>query len=135
MKKLLIIAIAALTLSGCATHGQYIERMDAHKGLHIDTVVRSFGPPHRVHNFENGQASYEWIDYGESGSVSIPLTFGNSYYPATYMNFPYSSYCSTIFYANEMGFTTNYTWSGNGCTWYEPGPVEFNEEELENTNY
>lgn len=131
MRNILIIFVLAIALAGCATHGQYIDRMDAHTGLHIDTVVRSFGAPARVHEFDDGGTMYQWF-YSSSGSMSFPIYAGGSY-PASYFSVPYTSSCTTTFYANEMGFTTHYNWSGNSCTWYEPGPVELDDDDIAGT--
>jgi len=127
MKKLIAITIVAVALSGCATHGQYIERMEAHKSLHKDTVVRSFGLPDRVHKLANGGEYYQWID-GQSGSISVPISFGNQYAPPMYSNIPYHYGCSTIFEFDEWGYSRGYTWSGNGCVWYEPATRKELEE-------
>lgn len=63
----------------------------------------------------NGGA-YQWYD-SRSGSMSYPIYFGGTW-PAMYYNVSHTNYCSTTFYTNALGFTTDYKWAGNACKAY-----------------
>lgn len=60
MRKLIVILVVALLVSGCATRAGFKKMADSWLGAHVDTLVSSWGPPHRSYPLSDGGQVLEY---------------------------------------------------------------------------
>ena len=99
MKRTLILLIAAVALSGCATKGGYEKKLATYNGISEIDLIMLLGPPQQVYK-EGGKKflTYSFSRTGPAEQGSI----GNT-----------KSYQTT--FEVEKGIVIGSTWKGNAC--------------------
>lgn len=137
MKKLFLILLATLfAASGCAglrsSEAGYAARLEPLRGVHIDDLVMSWGPPDAEHTFEDGRKMYAFVEskavtiqhFGPT-SVRLQRHYGRSFYrDATMLGLEVREYrCETRFITDKDGRIMEWTFQGNACRATPPEPA------------
>ncbi|MBN9132449.1 MAG: lipoprotein [Nitrosospira multiformis] len=99
MKRTLILLIAAVALSGCATKGGYEKKLIRYNGLSERDLIILLGTPQQVYE-EGGK---KFLTY--SRIVTVPAEQGS---------IGNTRSCETTFEV-EKGIVIGSTWKGNAC--------------------
>lgn len=121
----LVIAVAALAISGCATTAKYEAVLNSWLGSHAQDLVNSWGYPDGSFKAPNGNEVYV---YARGANVTMPSQYhttgtvnslgGYSTFNATTtqsggqtLNF----WCKTYIEMNQSKRIVNWRWEGNNC--------------------
>jgi len=99
MKRTLILLIAAVALSGCATTSGYEKKLALFNGISESDLIMLLGTPHQV--YETGDRKF--LTY--SRFVTVPAAQGS---------IENTKSCQTTFEV-EKGIVIGSTWKGNAC--------------------
>ena len=64
-----IVALALLSLAGCATHGKFVSKMDRFVGQGESAVIGSYGAPAQSYTLTDGSRV---ISYTRGGTMVLP---------------------------------------------------------------
>lgn len=67
--RILPLALAALTLAGCATQGKFVSKMNGFVGQPESVVVGTYGPPQSSYVMNDGSKA---LQYTRGGTVMLP---------------------------------------------------------------
>ena len=101
MKRTLILLIAAVALSGCATTSGYEKKLALFYGISEIDLIMLLGTPQQV--YEAGGRKF--LTYSFSKSVMVPAGEGS---------IENTKSCQTTFEV-EKGIVVGSTWKGNAC--------------------
>lgn len=108
MKKIHVVLLAILVLTGCATEGKLREHLQARLGTSIDDVIQSAGPPTSVFPLNSGSQLYTW--HHSNGHVANAYTsFGVTRAIAS------EAFCDIRYTVDASGTITAYSYYGNTC--------------------
>ena len=131
-----LFALAALTLSGCATTAQFRAAMDGYVGAPIAAAQEAFGYNYAERDLEEGAKAYTWsmVRTGVVPGYETPTyiysdrTGGRgktvSVYPGTY--YPpevYRELCEFTFVTDPSGTILRWNARGEGCRGQPGGAV------------
>lgn len=121
MKRILICALAAFVISGCAAtnpnkeaNDRYDQMMDSLLGETESTLVRAWGPPDRAYEIDD----MKYLKYSSARTIPVPtpLQIGGPT-PNRFMMYgggAASIHCDTVFRI-KSGIVAGYRFNGNGC--------------------
>ena len=135
MKKLSILAIGVLILSGCATTKGYEQMLQTWVGSSESNLVAAWGIPDGVYQMN---AYEKVITYQRGGTTYLPgsaPSYQTTYYGNTATTRPVggspgyviSQSCKTDFVVTN-GIVSSWRWEGNSCRAIPPkapGPISF----------
>jgi uncharacterized lipoprotein YajG len=104
----LLVALALVLLSGCATAEKYDENMRAWVGQNVNQLVAQNGVPTKTMDMPNGDKVYEYHYIGNTvvqAHAVRNMAFASSNTPT----------CTTSFVSDSLGTIKSYAWRGN-CT-------------------
>lgn len=124
LQKLIILTIALISLSGCATVQNYENNLKSWNGYPEASLISSWGIPNR----EYLAGDTKFIEYNHTRTMYIPGTnpsyqtsiYGNTVYTVPYggsSGYTVRLYCNTTFIIKN-GVITGYRFDGNSCRAY-----------------
>lgn len=135
MKKLTILIITILliiTVSGCATHKNFVTKYNRWIGKNISELIRESGYPNSSYDIPNGNKVYV---YTKSTTLTTPSigfggyfghTIGNNGYIGFPLGFGWNDYdevvqsCTLFIETDKKGIILKWGSRGNHCVANEP---------------
>jgi len=112
-RKILILILASLSLTGCVTVAKFEARMDAKKGLNKAQLIEEMGIPDKEYKISN----FEILEYNQSqtGITSKSDTsVVNGYLINTRTSVPYTEWCKLEFKLVD-DIVEGYRYRGDMC--------------------
>lgn len=78
MKPTVLYLIAVTAITGCATHGKFVSKMDGFVGQPERVIVSTYGPPQASHTLTDGS---KVLQYSRGGQMVLPGS--TTYQPVT----------------------------------------------------
>lgn len=124
---LLIIALSAFLLSGCAAmranEAGYQARLESMRGAHIDQLVMAWGPPDAEYTFDDGRKMYAFVNSKmyltpqvRPGFVGMGRFYGR--HAGDFFDQEMETrhlYCETRFITDKEGRIMEWNFKGNAC--------------------
>lgn len=131
MLKNILIIIALISLSGCATPQKYNQKLNLDIGKTSQQIISQYGNPTKIQHLANGDDIITYTSINYSLIPSPQYDFDNSFYtedelftPFTqgyneipigdYMGDIVQNYCQTKFYLRN-NIVSSWQWKGNSC--------------------
>jgi len=133
MKKIYILILLCLGLSGCATTAKYEAKLNSWIGSSEDSLVAAWGVPNKTYNLKDGKKTIEYVHketvqtggytYTTPQSTYQSGTIGGQSYSGTSTTYvtevePIQKYklsCKTSFMINNSGKVESWHHEGNDC--------------------
>lgn len=113
MKRLMLIIIAIMILTGCATTEKYEAILNSWVGSDINDLMRSWGYPVGSFQAPNGNTVYV---YSSSNSVTTPIrTYSFNNVLTTTGGQTLDLWCRTFFEIDSSKKIVLWRWEGNNC--------------------
>jgi hypothetical protein len=66
MRKMFLILTLALFMSACASTANYEAKLNTWRGVDINNLINSWGPPSNEYTMPNGDIMYTWLRIGNT---------------------------------------------------------------------
>jgi len=125
-----VVIIGILTIIGSATTKNYKIMLNTWKGVHVDNLIASWGPPQSSYTLSNGGKVIEYVRQRtfQTGGYTVPKkerdvgisSRGDIYIvnKKTYVEKPvktHNRYCITRFTISPYGIIVGWSFEGNDC--------------------
>jgi hypothetical protein len=117
MKKLSIVLIMCLLITGCATELKLQNLLSTWDGNHVDNLITQWGKPQKEYKKVNGGKILEYLYHnnaflpGESSKIGTV----NIDQPNVLDRTPMSLICRVTFNISKNGYIERWQYSGNNC--------------------
>lgn len=125
MKRLIILFVSILFISGCQSQANFVNVVNSWKGQPIEAMINDWGYPDSTMKAPNGNEVYI---YHHSSSFAVPQTstattsanvYGNTLYGTTNTStsggYTVDLNCSIFVEISESKVIERITWKGNNC--------------------